>query len=317
MSINWPLWKEGGMDVGEPTEQMLKQNMGVIPMKSESGIQAIYQGLVSNQDQVLVMEGKLTQMKQIMLNDTKSQQISQSISYSQEHVQTVLMQIVSKLLKVEIKEINVDTEWVDYGFDQFMLTDFVGKLNQVFHLELTTTIFWEYPTLHHLAGLLVNETGVQEKNLPISTIGVGEVQGKAVRYFKTLLSSVLRVPVNHIESDAPFEKYGIDSIMVMQLTNQLEKTFGSLPKTLFFEYQNIQDLTGYFLEFYGDQLIDLMGIKEKVETSTQVVPSEPVVEVVPEGSVRSRHTGSRFASVPVKEIEDKKNGALDIAIIGV
>ncbi|WP_155661247.1 beta-ketoacyl reductase, partial [Priestia megaterium] len=245
LSINWPLWKRGGMDVSESTQQMLKQNIGVIPMKSESGIQALYQSLVSTQNQVLVMEGNIKRIKKNMLNEVPSQQVSQSISYSkeQEYMQTVLLQITSKLLKVKIKEINVDIEWVDYGFDQFMLTNFVGTLNQEFHLELTPTVFLEYPTLHHLAKFLIDETGVKGKSLPMSTIGVDEVKREAVQYFKTLLSSVLRVPVNHIEADIPFEKYGIDSIMVMQLTNQLEKTFGSLPKTLFFEYQNIQDLT--------------------------------------------------------------------------
>ena len=43
------------------------------------------------------------------------------------------------------------------------------------------------------------------------------------------------------------ENYGIDSILAMNLTNQLEKTFGSLPKTLFFEYQTIRELAGYFV----------------------------------------------------------------------
>ena len=74
---------------------------------------------------------------------------------------------------------------------------------------------------------------------------------KATNYFKKLLSSVIKLPANRIEADAPLEKYGIDSVMVMQLTSQLEKTFGSLSKTLFFEYQNIQEITGYFLNSIG------------------------------------------------------------------
>src|SRR5258708_34711626 len=39
----------------------------------------------------------------------------------------------------------------------------------------------------------------------------------------------------------------MDSVAAMKLTNHLEKTFGSLSKTLFFEYQSIAALSEYFL----------------------------------------------------------------------
>ncbi len=72
--------------------------------------------------------------------------------------------------------------------------------------------------------------------------------------FKKLLSPVLGMPANRIDAASPLEKYGIDSIVAMKLTVELEKTFGPLPKTLFFEYQNIRDLTKFFLDSYRDKL---------------------------------------------------------------
>ncbi|MGA3089271.1 MAG: SDR family NAD(P)-dependent oxidoreductase, partial [Terriglobales bacterium] len=50
------------------------------------------------------------------------------------------------------------------------------------------------------------------------------------------------------DPQAALEEYGIDSILAMKLTNQLEQTFGSLSKTLFFEYQTIAELAGYFVK---------------------------------------------------------------------
>ena len=38
------------------------------------------------------------------------------------------------------------------------------------------------------------------------------------------------------------DKYGIDSMMVLNLTRELESRFGELSKTLFFEYQSIGEL---------------------------------------------------------------------------
>ncbi|MCI4171059.1 acyl carrier protein, partial [Bacillus spizizenii] len=68
---------------------------------------------------------------------------------------------------------------------------------------------------------------------------------KAENYVKQVLSSVIKLPAGQIEAEAPLEDYGIDSIMIMHVTGQLEKEFGSLSNTLFFEYKDIRSLTRY------------------------------------------------------------------------
>ncbi|NJM14106.1 MAG: SDR family NAD(P)-dependent oxidoreductase [Bacteroidales bacterium] len=64
LSINWPLWKAGGMGVNEATEQMLKQGMGMVAMETGAGIEAFYKALSLEQPQVVVMAGLLQRMKQ-------------------------------------------------------------------------------------------------------------------------------------------------------------------------------------------------------------------------------------------------------------
>ncbi|BCJ93986.1 hypothetical protein acsn021_15550 [Anaerocolumna cellulosilytica] len=86
---------------------------------------------------------------------------------------------------------------------------------------------------------------------------------KAVEYLKEMLSLELKVPVHKIEEDVPMEEYGIDSVMVMQMTNKLEETFGTLPKTLFFEYQTIEELAGYFVMEYEKELNAIFGVSQK------------------------------------------------------
>ncbi|WP_245233319.1 acyl carrier protein, partial [Paenibacillus maysiensis] len=148
-----------------------------------------------------------------------------------------------------------------------------------------------------------------------------DFEERAIEYFKTLLSSVLKMPASRIEANAPFEKYGIDSILVMQLTNQLEKTFGSLPKTLFFEYQNLRELTGYFLDAHRVLLQQLLGIgeQERVSESASVASAS-----TPEPSAVSSRRRSRLAAsstavhaAPVAQPAKAAKGEQDIAIIGV
>lgn len=54
-----------------------------------------------------------------------------------------------------------------------------------------------------------------------------------------------------IEADGNFSKYGIDSIMIMELNGILDKDFSDLPSTLFFEYSSIAGLTGFFMEHHA------------------------------------------------------------------
>ncbi len=67
-------------------------------------------------------------------------------------------------------------------------------------------------------------------------------------FLKSVVSSIINLSPEKIEADIQLEQYGIDSIVTMQLKNQLEKSFGELPANLFYEYPTVRDLTQYFLK---------------------------------------------------------------------
>ncbi|MCP4160489.1 MAG: SDR family NAD(P)-dependent oxidoreductase, partial [Deltaproteobacteria bacterium] len=63
LSINWPLWKYGGMSVDKETEKMMMKSMGMIPMHTAKGINALYQSFSSGRDQVAILEGNVALMR--------------------------------------------------------------------------------------------------------------------------------------------------------------------------------------------------------------------------------------------------------------
>ncbi|AJQ25405.1 type I polyketide synthase [Pelosinus fermentans] len=65
LSINWPLWKDGGMHVDKEAEKAM-QGMGMIAMETPIGIQALYQGLVACKDQVMVIEGDVMKLRSFL-----------------------------------------------------------------------------------------------------------------------------------------------------------------------------------------------------------------------------------------------------------
>src|SRR5207244_5632231 len=96
---------------------------------------------------------------------------------------------------------------------------------------------------------------------PVVTVGIdtGSLQEKTQDYLRREFSELLKLPSHKIDPRAALENYGIDSILAMKLTNKLEDTFGSLPKTLFFEYQTIHDLAEYFITHHSAQLSTLLA----------------------------------------------------------
>jgi polyketide synthase PksN len=113
--------------------------------------------------------------------------------------------------------------------------------------------------------------------LVVAGIDSGGLAGKAQDYLRKELSEVLKLPAHKIDPQAPLENYGIDSVLAMRLTNQLEKTFGSLSKTLFFEYQTIAALAGYFVRAHPAIVQEKLGpMREapKAEGADRMTPDQ-------------------------------------------
>ncbi|MFP3813691.1 acyl carrier protein, partial [Bacillus sp. SIMBA_005] len=71
-----------------------------------------------------------------------------------------------------------------------------------------------------------------------------------------------RMPADKIDAEEALEKYGLDSVMIINMTNELEKHFGALSKTLLFEYQTAAELSQYFVEEHRDTLLHKLRLGE-------------------------------------------------------
>ena len=62
---------------------------------------------------------------------------------------------------------------------------------------------------------------------------------------RSAFSDVLRIPPSRIRPDSTFEKYGVDSLVALELNKRLEQDFGPLPAALLFEYDTAAKLAVY------------------------------------------------------------------------
>ncbi|WP_408895215.1 amino acid adenylation domain-containing protein [Paenibacillus taichungensis] len=128
-------------------------------------------------------------------------------------------------------------------------------------------------------------------------------------YFKRVISEVSEIAEANIDSSAEFSAYGLNSILITRLNGILEKAFGNISKTLFFEYGTIRELAKYFTQNYRDQCYVISG-----ETDPYLLyPSEE--QAIDTGSVASSDFNEK-TSVVVSDV-DKGESDQDIVIIGV
>ncbi|GAQ53472.1 SDR family NAD(P)-dependent oxidoreductase [Streptomyces acidiscabies] len=79
-------------------------------------------------------------------------------------------------------------------------------------------------------------------------------RARAVALLRELIAAETGLDAAELVEGAPFERYGIDSLMIAKLNRELERRFANLSKTLFFEYTSLGELADYFAERHAGEL---------------------------------------------------------------
>lgn len=170
ISINWPLWSHGGMQVNKEFKRMAEKIAGIKTLDTASGIKAFEKVLALGHNQMIIIEGKPYKLRQklgLIEDSTKSQENMKNDNVSWDGIdssiinalQEDLVHIVSKFTKVSNKNIDPYEDIQDYGLDSVALTAFSNDINEKYDLGITPAIFFELdePTINSLAQYLFKE----------------------------------------------------------------------------------------------------------------------------------------------------------------
>lgn len=147
------------------------------------------------------------------------------------------------------------------------------------------------------------------------------LRGKGTAYLAKLIGETLKIPVHKIDSSVPLEMYGIDSIVVVQLTNTLRKVLDHVTSTLFFECQTIDALVEHFIQKQRDAFMKLLGLEARMESidiktadNDETTGENRFVQATKANRFRAH---ARPESLGSKEQGSLTAGSRDVAIIGV
>ena len=94
----------------------------------------------------------------------------------------VLSQMVARLLKVPVAQIDPETELSEYGFHSITFVQLADRLNQAYQLDLTPALFYEHSTISRLAQYLqATSADLLAPHLAEVSLGASELVPETVR----------------------------------------------------------------------------------------------------------------------------------------
>lgn len=99
-------------------------------------------------------------------------------------------------------------------------------------------------------------------------------------YLKGVMAKVMDIEIGQIKAKTSFDRYGIDSIVIMEMNRHMEEAFEGVPNTLFFEHENLHDIAVFLAEEHGDLMAEKLEVS--APSSTTVVEATQAQHVVAE-----------------------------------
>jgi acyl transferase domain-containing protein len=162
VSINWPLWQDGGMRISEDAAKINFEKHGIAPLETQNGIDALYRCLASGRSQVMVLEGNALQLRNYLEglaaaepSDREPERYALPAGKALRGTTCdFVKKIFAQTLKATSLKIDLETPFEKYGVDSILQMSILRELEKVTG-ELSKTLLFEYSTIQELADYLV------------------------------------------------------------------------------------------------------------------------------------------------------------------
>jgi acyl transferase domain-containing protein/acyl carrier protein len=154
VSMNWPLWAEGGMRINPAVEDQVLATTGLRPLPTDAALDGLDAALSHGGGQLAVMVGDRERVETRM---TIAPVLPAVPPVAGGEVERELVAIFAEVLKLPPAELDVEDDLADYGVDSIAAMSAVSKMEQRFGTPLVPSIVARLRTLRALAGHLAGE----------------------------------------------------------------------------------------------------------------------------------------------------------------
>jgi|GEM_PF-1688956 len=228
-----------------------------------------------------------------------------------------LVQAISQAVNVPESEIDIDENLMELGFDSIKLISLAEQLETQLNITLYPTVFFEYQTISDVASYFVDTfphlltdtspaanvvanvvtakpaMSVQQEHSPAT------LRRQVLQRLTQIIANAVSLPESEIDPDINLMELGLDSTKLIQLTDTIEKTLDiTLYPTVFFEYQNLNEVAGYFEDQFGGDIANTLNTEDSGEGLASLNETLDTAEVIQRGQT-SMATPSESNDLPL------------------
>jgi len=181
VSIAWPLWQDGGMDVDEQGRRVLEEMQGIRPMPTTAGLRALEEALAAGAPERLVIWGDSVRarahidrcMAELAAEAARPESAVDQTTTG-EALQEMLVELICTTIKLPPERLGVDQELSTAGVDSILIKRLTAKLEDRLG-PLPVTLLFEHRTVRELAGHLLEHHAGAVASLLGAGSGVGKL----------------------------------------------------------------------------------------------------------------------------------------------
>ena len=164
LSINWPLWADGGMQVDDRTRKAMQQRMGTEPLPDDVALAALDQLLNGTDTQIVIGHGASEKFTRFLNEgDVKAipapteAEAPAAPAVARPTVLKRVREIFADVLAIAPDTIRADMPFETYGFDSIIAMEMIERLEAWVGASLSKMLFFEKIDLNGIVDHLLEE----------------------------------------------------------------------------------------------------------------------------------------------------------------
>ena len=221
--------------------------------------------------------------------------------------------VFQEVLKLSKERMELEATLERYGVDSLVALELNRRFEQDYG-NLPATLLFEHNTIKALAEYFIKEfesvseiegrrsitpTNAQDME---DTEDMDELNQQTLDYVKDVFAEVLKIGKAKLDAQSTLERYGVDSLVSLELNKRFAQDLGEIPATTLFEHNTLGALTEFFVQEHKDRLIETLrkrlgGASEQGRQDAVAVALEPAHSSISVGKrdlappVQARETG--------------------------
>lgn len=164
ISINWPPWEEGGMQITKSARDWLSKNFDAVPLTNDHGLTAFAKAISSNVSNIVLMPGNKEKIQTLIQPIVKK---TYQAPKNENDIIKNLIQQLAEVTQLATKDIDENTSLFDMGLDSIVLAQLISRVESEYQISLEDVIqeILMMPTLKNISQFImqVKENKVSKK----------------------------------------------------------------------------------------------------------------------------------------------------------